>query len=716
MNCFRSKNIAGPTLAAVVAFAGIASADEALVMQDFDGDLNGLYQSLDSTVQIVDQGGGKALAITSGTRAPYPNVRVKPRTGVWDLSKYTQVELDITNTSADSVKFGMRVDNEGATGQKGNNTGSVTLDPGETGTLVVRLQRPAPDNLDEKLIGMDRTPWGKRGTMGGSIDVSKVVEVNIFLNKPDRSYTFTIDNLRAAGSFDPASMTVPEPFFPFVDTYGQYVHADWPGKTKSDDDLKRDLAAEEKSIHDFPRPENWNKFGGWATGPQMKATGHFTTTKHDGKWYLVDPEGKLFFSMGIDVVQFGGTTPIDQREGWFQDELWNKPEYANLVTEAKENNKRGDFKGESIRAFPFMTTNLMRKFGPNYEEAWRGLISKRMLNWGFNTLGCWSDPKLLPTSSIPYTHWVFNDGPKLPWRQGVAKRIPDPFAPKFAEVIRRRAGVMIKGTVDDPNCIGYFVDNEIMWGTTESIAETTLLGDATSPAKVVFVEDLKAKYSEISKLNTAWNAQFESWDALLNTKLADARQIPRGPGTKADFEAFTEKAAHSYFSQVRDILKEIAPNKLYLGCRFAEYNTIVVRVAAEYCDVVSFNLYRDTVANWRPPVEIDKPIMIGEFHFGATDRGVFGSGLIPATDAADRAVKFARYMAGAARNPLLVGAHWFQLYDQPTTGRTQDGENHNIGFLSITDRPYQEMIDASRDLANKLYDLRSTVKTEGKSR
>jgi hypothetical protein len=78
------------------------------------------------------------------------------------------VAIDITNTGKESVKFATRVDNPGATGRKGNNAGSLTLDPGETGTLVVNLQRPASAGLDEKLRGMDRSLWRKRGDQGGA--------------------------------------------------------------------------------------------------------------------------------------------------------------------------------------------------------------------------------------------------------------------------------------------------------------------------------------------------------------------------------------------------------------------------------------------------------------------------------------------------------------------------------------------------------------------
>ena len=64
------------------------------------------------------------------------------------------------------------------------------------------------------------------------------------------------------------------------------------------------------------------------------------------------------------------------------------------------------------------------------------------------------------------------------------------------------------------------------------------------------------------------------------------------------------------------------------------------------------------------------------------------------------------YIEGALRNPALVGAHWFQYLDEPTTGRF-DGENYQVGFVDICDRPYPEMVAASRAIASRLYATRS---------
>jgi hypothetical protein len=118
--------------------------------------------------------------------------------------------------------------------------------------------------------------------------------------------------------------------------------------------------------------------------------------------------------------------------------------------------------------------------------------------------------------------------------------------------------------------------------------------------------------------------------------------------------------------------------------------------------VVSYNRYEHTVADFKYP-GADQPLIIGEFHFGALDRGMFHTGLVPVANQAERAQAYADYVLGAVRHPQFVGTHWFQWMDEPTTGRVYDEENYQIGFVDIADTPYRETIEASREVGKQLY-------------
>jgi agarase len=61
------------------------------------------------------------------------------------------------------------------------------------------------------------------------------------------------------------------------------------------------------------------------------------------------------------------------------------------------------------------------------------------------------------------------------------------------------------------------------------------------------------------------------------------------------------------------------------------------------------------------------------------------------------------YLRTVLDHPAFVGCHWFQYIDEPLTGRTYDGENYNIGFLTVTDAPYPEMVAAAKAAHGEAY-------------
>ena len=61
----------------------------------------------------------------------------------------------------------------------------------------------------------------------------------------------------------------------------------------------------------------------------------------------------------------------------------------------------------------------------------------------------------------------------------------------------------------------------------------------------------------------------------------------------------------------------------------------------------------------------------------------------------ERGVAYRFYVENALADPSIVGAHWFEWIDEPSTGRF-DGENYNIGLVDVTDRPYVELLDAAK--------------------
>ncbi|MEM1011040.1 MAG: beta-galactosidase [Planctomycetota bacterium] len=661
--------------------------------------------SLDSYMTLGEVDGQPVFVINFGDEKPYPHLGFRPESGeAWDLDAFEQVEVDVINLSTEALKIGIRVDNPGAGGGKNATGGSATVEPGMTGTIVVEFNRRTNMDLRAELLHMQHTPWGKRMPMTATIDPADVVKIQVFLQKPPREYQVAVTEVRAVGSYDPASAIAADPFFPFVDEFGQYIHGDWDGKVDSVEDLFADKAAEDEQLSEGYQLPGRDQYGGWLDGPKLEATGHFRTEKIDGVWHLVTPDGHLFWSLGVCVVKTGGMTPItEDRIGWFRNPPWESdPNMEQFLGTGQV--KRGDYESGEVPCFAFYSANLYRKYGDNWRDEWLERTPKRLVTWGFNTIANWSDDELHEEKTIPYTDWVFINSAKLPWQPGTRNRVSDPWNPMLRRELDRRIGGMLAESKDDPWCIGVFVDNELSWGDTSYLATGVVeKGKPNEYAKQAMRDWVKERYDSVEALNEAWGSSYASFADFLKPTPA-----PTTEAGIADLVAFNEVIVRKYYQTVHDALENAAPNKLYFGDRLLAYaNPQVVRVAAEFCDVVSTNLYRDSIGAWRPAADIDKPVIVGEFHFGTREQGVFGRGLVQASSAQDRADKFKAYVESAAQNPQIVGVHWFQAVDQPTSGRSLDAENHGIGFVSVTDKPHPEMLEASQAVSAELYKLRS---------
>ena len=82
------------------------------------------------------------------------------------------------------------------------------------------------------------------------------------------------------------------------------------------------------------------------------------------------------------------------------------------------------------------------------------------------------------------------------------------------------------------------------------------------------------------------------------------------------------------------------------------------------------------------------------------------AGIIQVKDQAERGAAYRYYVENAAAHPAIIGTHWFEWIDEPNTGRN-DGENYNIGLVDVTDRPYQELVDAMKETHKRLLDVHS---------
>ncbi len=661
------------------------------VLFDFGSEFDvGAVATTDAKVQVTP---GGTLRVDLGHQAPWPGVTLKAPKGKWDLSACEYISLDVTNRSDRRLTVSCRVDNPGADGTSHCVTDQVSLDPGASQTLTVRIF-PVPWKLDEplELIGMRGNP-----VHAGKLDTANVTQLLVFATRPTQNHVIEIDNIRAGGQVQVLDASS---FLPFIDEFGQYLHKEWPGKTHTVASMLLQNRQEQEDLQTHTRPQGWNKYGGWTEGPRLKATGYFRVQKHKGKWWLVDPTGRLFWSHGIDCVRSANPTPITDRERYFRNLPAQDSPLARFYGQASWAPHGYYSTHTPYRTYDFSLANLLRKHGEEFETAFADITHRRLESWGINTIANWSDERVSLLRLTPYVGTIHFEARRLEGSEGYWGKFYDVFDTSFQENLRARLETERGKSAGDPWCLGYFVHNELSWGDDTSLAVAALVSPADQPAKIAFVDDLEAKYESIEDLNEAWGTAYTSWDAMLAS-----RQAPDKARAREDLLEFYRKTAETYFSTIRRELKRAAPDQLYLGCRFAWVNDPAAQAAAKFCDVVSYNRYEYGVQDLKLPGGADVPLIIGEFHFGALDRGLFHTGLRRADSQQDRADKYKRYVQSALANPAIVGTHWFQYKDQPTTGRG-DGENYQIGFVDICDVPHPEIVQAAREVALSMYPYR----------
>lgn len=654
----------------------------------------GVFTCQDGLLEIETRGG-----------TGFPGVLIR---GEWDLSACNRLTLELANRDRKGeLPLTVRLDNADADAGKslGVFVDRVKVSGREAKGYDVALPPWLPNarEITSKLTGMRRGPFTTTGVVA-DLDASKVVGVAVYLKEPKLDWVWGVKRIVAhtgPAPDVPEWMRMPaEKFFPFIDEYGQFKYKEWPGKVQQDADFKTALEREKADLAAHPGPEGWNKFGGWAAGPKQKATGRFRVEKIDGKWWLVDPEGCLWWSHGpVRVTPSSAVTPLDGREFYFTNLPKEDSPFALFYT-TRDVLLWPYYEARGIRrTYDFSSANAFRKYGADWRARYADMAHLRLRSWGMNTIANSSDSGIYKQQRTPYCDRFELKSPDIEGAHLGWWKFKDPFHPEFRAGFRRQL-LQRKAELDDPWCFGFFVDNEISWGNETALAEWTLQSPATQPAKEEMIRQLKDKYGSIAGLNAAWSAEYPDWGALL------ASQQKPPAGSKEDCIAFSAVVTEAYFKNIREEFKAVAPDLLYMGCRFAGSTKAAVQIGAKYCDIVSYNLYRHTLDDFKLPEGVDKPVMIGEFHFGALDRGLFHASLIGVEDQTARGQAYTTYIRSALRHPNIVGAHWHQYGDQPTTGRF-DGENFQNGFLDVCDTPYPETVAGIREAGYSMYETRS---------
>jgi hypothetical protein len=476
-----------------------------------------------------------------------------------------------------------------------------------------------------------------------------------------------------------------------LDEMGQSTLHEWPGKTRSLDELKKRIQSQWEDAPKQSWPEEFTRWGGWKRKKLTEGKGFFRTHNDGKRWWLVDPDGYAYWSAGLDCVR----VDTDGRYDGLESALTWLPDPSGEFREIFGTVERRRLEGKFIN---YLAANMIRALGPTgWREKWAKIALAEMKRLRFNTVANWSEWEFAKAAGFPYVRPLDFSARKSGW---IYRDFPDVYHPEFEADAAQYAGELAN-TANDPAFIGYFLMNEPTWGFSSELPAVGMLYNTPAcHSRRELTLTLKKKYASDQALAAAWKmpatfAKVESgkWQGVFTKEALE------------DLRDFTVLIVERYFKTISSACRRVDPNHLNLGMRWAGIPPDWAVRGMKFFDVFSLNCYREKM----PRAEAEKihemlqmPVMVGEYHFGALDVGLPASGIGHLKNQADRARAYRIYLEDAAADPYCVGVHWFTLYDQSAIGRF-DGECYNIGFLDVCNRAYEEMGTAAINSHEQMY-------------
>jgi hypothetical protein len=407
--------------------------------------------------------------------------------------------------------------------------------------------------------------------------------------------------------------------------------------------------------------------------PHGTATGFVHLERLDGVWWLVDPDGTVFWDLGMCAVRYEPDAP------------------------------------ELVRSFPNRT-------------AWAKKMADDLARWGVTSLGAWYGPEVqAPATQAGLRYHVFIQTVFDDWAHSLhapdgslvpgERKFPDPFDPAWRARVKQQVRRLATPRRDDPRLIAYHVDNELAhW----SSVIPCFYSDACVKE---FCRWLAERYQgRIADLNRAWSRgfHFTSFDDIARVK-PDPR-TPEVAGMRAcrrngrdpmhqDFVDFERRVIREYCEFTYHAVKEVDPNHLVLSHRFScfsagplgRWSWGPMEEFGRY-DAIALNLYPQH-GPYLTEDELDavhglhertgRPLVVTEWNLSSYDSGhrKWGWAFVVRTQL-ERGAGYRNIISQLVRMPFVCGAHWFRLFDR------FDIEDYNAGLSRTSGEPYEPLLAA----------------------
>ena len=394
---------------------------------------------------------------------------------------------------------------------------------------------------------------------------------------------------------------------------------------------------------------------------KQEATGFFYTKKIGDRWWTIDPLGYPFYRTAVVAIVMGSP---NQRKN-----VWAKYSTAEEWAEA--------------------TTDRLRELGYNSAGGWSATE---------NLIG--ADQPLAQTQ-ILYVLKNYCEANGLDVSKSgstdLLYGILPVFDPGFVESANSTVKAGVKGYETSHDFYGWMSDNELP--AALGMLESSLTLDTNDPRFI---------YSYA----TAWTFMY------LKTGKTEIYLTDVTDELRREYKAMVYDR---YFKVVCEALDRYAPYHQYMGCRFIDKafkDEYVMRVAGNWCDVISYNYY----GAWEADAELianqqkwaGKPFIVTEWYAKGMDvwekdnrmTNASGAGWT-VKDQNDRGRFYQNFALQLLECKGCVGFDWFQYLDNDPDDQSADlsNTNANKGVIDNQGEEYTDLTKYMSELNNQKYNL-----------
>jgi len=439
---------------------------------------------------------------------------------------------------------------------------------------------------------------------------------------------------------------------------------------------------------------------------RLQGNGFYRVENVDGVWWLIDPDGLLTWSIGVQSI---GNI------------LWENPALSKIVEENYGGNQSYYMEDQIPRLRKWNFTTGGSWSGPAFYELNRRMISKNKQPFpsfhfiGFTTVGDQS-------YSLRNSEGVVNDLGE--------HAMVDPFNPLWRKQAEEKVKKITGLYKDIPWLVGYFVDNEIKFRTLTKYLHSEY-------CRQELAEWLAIRFNnDIANLNNGWSDDQKKYNYTNFQEISE--KIPDQDPTKIcenDLRKFVRHLVKTYVDFTVETIRKYDKDHLIISNRFALGNkTKALQRVDDFIDlfgrydILCTNLYAESGGSYSPDQmallqylheKTSRPLLIGEWSFHANESNIpldrWGGKIVATME--DRGRAYERTLLSWSHLPYMVGAHFYKWgngygpvgrYRGRNSGIINDQNDPYLPFIDIVMQTNHTVLHAKRNPQGSIRDFKYT--------